>query len=438
MRNALFLIFLIVFISSCQKSVQNLNKLDSEEVFFTTVREKIATAFIDEDLADLDYSRIVKSKLINGRYYVRIAYKGRSVSEMYLSIITNSELGIMEASVVEISGLKKPNILSARISDIVFDVKRRNLFDKKIDFYRVKNGYSLKINTWGLRSDSEEAPDTDVNQDFLPENYLPPVIVVGYIHSDFGGGGGGFTFFIGTPGIEGGGGSQVAQTYDPVTGDVGNQLLEIEFPMPKPKADLKKLLSCFSGVSSYGNVSYSVKLCADLPVNSNSNAYFNSSLSPGHSFLTLSKVNGDQQITQSVGFYPGDNGEVNQIKDNGLNEFNASITMNLNEAQFKVLLQQLELLSNRVYSLNDFNCTDFALQAFNSIRSNPIAVSEMEIYVGYPGVNSSVVAAFSGTSPQSLFNKLNELKNAGGVESANILIDRTHNSKAPLGHGECN
>jgi len=90
--------------------------------------------------------------------------------------------------------------------------------------------------------------------------------------------------------------------WQPAPTDVENPEV-FDFSNSEPSIDLQKYFNCFDHISDNG-ATYSIKLCTDLPVNSNPNALVTTSLTPGHAFLTLTKSNGGQSITQSFGFYP--------------------------------------------------------------------------------------------------------------------------------------
>lgn len=118
--------------------------------------------------------------------------------------------------------------------------------------------------------------------------------------------------------------------------------------------------------------SFSVKLCTDIPVNSDPLFPVDFSLSPGHTFLTLIKTNGAQNITQSFGFYPDSRWNIagfsvtSKIKDNGVqyneHEYNASIVMNnISAAQFNQILSASQTAAQSNYNLQYNNCTNYAL-----------------------------------------------------------------------------
>jgi hypothetical protein len=232
-----------------------------------------------------------------------------------------------------------------------------------------------------------------------------------------------------------------------ITGDID---VETEYLDKIPVIDIRKFFTCFDQVPSDGAV-YSVQLCVDLPINNNPAASMNfSDASAGHTFLIVTKSNADISIAQIFGFYPATKPSFLSpfatlsavIKNNGGQEINGSINMNISADQFNIMRTNAINLSTRPYALDMSNCTDYALGVFNSVRSSPITIDPYIVRV--PGTYISGAPAspsYSVTipnSPQGLFEKLNQLKSSQGPESANIQIDLSHNYLAPLSHGPCN
>lgn len=206
-----------------------------------------------------------------------------------------------------------------------------------------------------------------------------------------------------------------------------------------PAADLQKMINCFTTVPDAG-ATYRITLNADLPDNSDPDALTNN-LEPGHAFITMTKTNGTQSVSQSIGFYPKrrylsvfSTGVDSKIVDNGLHEYNSSISMNLSQIDFMGSLNLAVSHSGLNYDLNDFNCTDFALQIFNSNRnpSQHIQVPDWVVVVSSP--YSGLVKNF-GTTPNGLHKALNLMKtNNTWGEAANISIVTAN---AVAGAGEC-
>jgi hypothetical protein len=225
-------------------------------------------------------------------------------------------------------------------------------------------------------------------------------------------------------------------------------VVEEEFIVDPPTLNLDKAFKCFEQIPS-SKAKYSIKLCVDVPNNRNPMAcppYGGSEV--GHSFVVLTKKNGTQSVTQVFGFYPQKTpGLLNAfdpfpsvIKDNGGREINASIEMSLTEAQFKTIREKALELARKKYDLGANNCTDFALNLFNAIRPTPITIEKLTIFlpsnVGFVPKDPETIRIKS--SPQMLFTKLKEMRNAGGQVASDIVIDQTSESMAPISQGKCN
>ena len=89
--------------------------------------------------------------------------------------------------------------------------------------------------------------------------------------------------------------------------------------------------------------------------------------------------------------------------------------MNLTPEDFRKTLSHIADLAKYIkYDIDEYNCTDFALDVFNFTRLNsPIEIPKYDI----PGGMTQ-----KGTStPQGLYVKLKSMKQAG-IESSNIEI----------------
>lgn len=111
--------------------------------------------------------------------------------------------------------------------------------------------------------------------------------------------------------------------------------------------------------------------------------------------------------------------------------------MPLNEGQFNTVMNKAISSSTKPYDLATYNCTNYALDVFNYVKTVPIEVSPMSVYIpeGYPSMGSATITI--DKSPQTLFEKLKQMKQSGGSESANIKIDLTTSTRAPNGKHEC-
>lgn len=234
-------------------------------------------------------------------------------------------------------------------------------------------------------------------------------------------------------------------------GSAGGEIIEVELDdsADKPAVDIKKLFKCFDEVPEVPAPTYSISLCADIPINSDptQEATF-PGFSPGHTFLIITKKNNSISITQAFGFYPVNGkssirpnspGVPSKIVDDANHEINASITIeNLDPFLFRQIRANAEdVLSKNPYSLEYNNCSDFAIDLFNLTRNtnNKIVVSSFNVIEPTPvgPVSYSVLK-----SPQALFFTLKALKESGGPDAPNIKIVQNNSYQGPQTRGECN
>ena len=168
-------------------------------------------------------------------------------------------------------------------------------------------------------------------------------------------------------------------------GNPNNGVLEdiIEFELEdvasKPGIDIVKMFNCFDLVPSGMNAHFTIKLNSDIPSNGNEGIPFLLNGNPGHSFLTVTKTNGSQSVTQSFGFYPttgyqsiGLSNVSSKIVNDEGHEINASLSMDINEASFNLMKANAIYWSTQQYNLQSNNCADFAINLFNLSRSNSL------------------------------------------------------------------
>ncbi len=235
--------------------------------------------------------------------------------------------------------------------------------------------------------------------------------------------------------------SPISVVFDSLT-NTGTELVNtedpggiIEFDFGTDAAiDVNKYFNCFDNIPDAG-ATYSMKLCADIPVNNNENDLI-SGLHPGHAFLIITKSNGSSSVSQTMGFYPTTSMNVfmlpvsSKLVDDGISghehEYNASILLpSISQSDFQTVKSTLiNLASTKDYDLNDYNCTNFALEVFNSV-SNPYIISVLDWY----GVSSNINY---GKTPNGLYKKLKSL-NLDGTPNISIGTYTANTS-----HGPCN
>ncbi|MEN5055094.1 hypothetical protein [Sphingobacterium kitahiroshimense] len=186
--------------------------------------------------------------------------------------------------------------------------------------------------------------------------------------------------------------------------------------------DLENKLKCFNTVPNNANTGYKIRICADLPDDSNPKALMGPDR-VGHSFITLIKTNGSVSVIENFGFYPQSGNKsvfgisvASQIVDDGVlqHQYNASITTNVSQQQFQQILDNAINKSKMKYNLKDYNCTDYAVDVYNAGMSqgNKITVADWVINSGYYGVGERPVQDY-GTTPSGLYKTISDLKNSG-------------------------
>jgi hypothetical protein len=225
-------------------------------------------------------------------------------------------------------------------------------------------------------------------------------------------------------------------------GSIGMLEFEVDGSESATPRDIEKIFKCFEQVPDGPNTTYTVKLCADVPVNGSPTAP-NLLFSAGHAFLVITKSNGSITISQPFGFYPV-NGPAsldlspvaNKIVIDSEHEINASLEMNCGKAQFDSMKAHSILLTNtKFYDLDNYNCANFALDVFNKARSSSNQIQVNALYATTPFTFPIGIVIWK--SPQGIFEKLQLMKDANHPEANKIVIDQTRSTKSPFGSGEC-
>ena len=216
----------------------------------------------------------------------------------------------------------------------------------------------------------------------------------------------------------------------------GDEILIIEsyeYETP-PAVKLDKIMKCFEGIPDAG-AKYSMTMYVDIP-NTSDPTQLTKNFSPGHTFLAMTKSNGQSSITQVFGFYPSvgslsffGSAVKSKIRDNSDHEYDASITIDdVDSYSFNTAAYLAQYYSNGMhYDINDFNCTDFAIDVFNKARPLDDQITVPDWTLNSVGVNC-------GTTPNGLYQILSSAKDNNTPSSKDIDVKT---SQAPKGKGEC-
>ena len=479
-----FFIISIIFFS-CKKDAAPLS--DTSSPYLRTVLSRLRDSLSSADYLALDTnSTWLTNPGKTNNYLLRIGFKGKPITQDFLLVHTDPDGSIRIGATVHLE-----NNTPANSYQFSGSISLRSLSGKDITQSQIVAGHILSLHE-GKRLTTTPSGTKEV--DVLPApdaDWLPEVVVVGYpgggtpapyISLDAllpGVGNGDIGINSGSSsdnsnssnGGSGGGSappsSAVSPTpaapyspLDPTTfishssfgaSTVESVDIEPEYIYNIPTINIQNYFKCFDLIPSDG-ATYSVKLCVDLPVNSSPGASmtFSDGISSGHTFLTITKSGSGMSISQCFGYYPQSPPSILNpfspitavIKDNGNKETNASMVMSINSDQFNTLKENAINRSIVPYTLNNSNCTDYALSVFNSVRPTPLQIAP---YINHqPGIILSNGMSSAGTditinsSPQQLYSKLASMKSNQEPEASNIQLDLTHNTKSPFSHGECN
>ncbi|MEP7319992.1 MAG: hypothetical protein ABI921_14650 [Panacibacter sp.] len=449
-RKLLIILLANLVFYSCKK--ESVNTALPQTTYFAAIDK-----YLQENLQQADYNQIDLKNSITGSpdsgrtVFVHVPFKGIDIENNFIFLQTDKEGNCTGSSILQ---YVPANNSMASFTDSV----TINKIDKSDTKELLLNQGKAVINLV-----QSVLPTT-------PYDGLPPVTVTAYIPSQstytptylistgaliygnnngVGGNNGGNNG--GNPGyasagyytpITGGGSNPGTQ----VSGGIPNgTVVKVEFDHPETKdaEDINKIFNCFNSIPEAG-AKYSLKLCVDVPINTSPYSPVDDALSPGHTFLVLTKTNGSQTITKSFGFYPSVgwksllNPVDGKIVNDAQHEINASLEMpNLTQANFNTIKSNAIGLVTKKYDLGLYNCSNYALDVFNSVRpANPINVNVLvrNIVFDYTGV----VTINVNKSPQMTYKSLFDKFENGDSESNNLVFNLNSTYQSPLTTGGCN
>lgn len=453
MKQIFYTVILIFVLVQCKKEPQHQNNF-----FLQEIKKELKCSLSATDFSNLDFNRVIYSGVDSiDMHLVRIPFKDEEIKNHFVLVKTRKNGSIQQGKIISMQGerveKKEGDFINLKWEG---EVSIYSLNRKEVLHSPVKDGYILAFHKEIIMSRSDislVAPDN---------TWLPEVIVVGYIttsgihyadymflqnllatdsggygsygsyYTSMDGGGGGYSYsydgsYYGGSYTGGGGGGYIYND-PPILIDYENQDI-------KDAIDLEKFINCFNAIPDAG-ANCSIEIFSDIPVDNDPYKIFEFNTgSPGHVFIQIKKSNGSQSAIQNIGFYPKSgikavmtNAPIDaKFVDNGQHEYNISLKMNLSPENFKSTLTEILYLRNSRYDIDNYNCTDWALDVFNKTRTSKINVPLYAV----PGFVPS-----TGTrTPQGLYNKLKEMKNQNHPESANITSNIVKgwvaNSKGP-------
>ncbi|WP_018615713.1 hypothetical protein [Segetibacter koreensis] len=432
MKSVLLISFVAAFFLSCQKNIPPAN---SKRGYIENIQATLKDSLTASDYANLDFTRSVKTKKDTRTLFFKVSFKGSKFSDDFLLLYTDISGKILNALRVQLhqtetsSGSKY--LYNGKIQISYLNRVVKLISDIKDGYINALNEQPLAQRALVVPQAKQEYPDIIVDWYY---GGMPYANSSGFFGFNSGGRSVGYSPVEGRRYDEESYGSRTDRGAD----EEDEMLVDFEFIESLAAIDVTKYVKCFSSIPDQGSTC-SIEIFADIPVDDNSNKLFNwRTQSPGHTFLQIKKTNGSLSVMQNIGFYPVEGWKsllttapvAGKFVDNSEHEYNASLKMNLSAAQLQKTLDKMVELSRFVkYDVDEFNCTDFALDVFNATRiSNALEIPRYDIPGG---------TAISGTNtPQGLYNQLKSMQQQG-IESDNITIP---GGKAFVGDatGPCN
>jgi len=431
MRKNFITLISILILCSCQKHF--------------TFNQDATSEYLQAHLLPADYNQVDWSTLKNATVdgYIRLGFLGKSIATDFILLTVNQSSGITGGKIIQTTFRGRPEDLNATL--IISNLDRRYLQTQEVyDGYVEQPAAEISLQRGVSQSLMIEQTVVPVMLHMVPAETSSGPHTAGFPYWLFEGlsgnnhpvpSGPSHTYTRMVPTLEGGGGgSGSSKTQPPNNMVVDNHYYGIHQPL-----DMQKMLSCFASIPDQG-ASCSVALYTDIPVDTDPEAMFSfRTVSPGHTFLKITKSVNGRQITQNLGFYPVSGTKAMAfytptdalVTDDANHEWNAGMNMTITPAQLQILLNNIAWTARTAkYDVDDYNCTDFAVNMFNTVRvADPINVTRFFI----PG------AARPGGSqtPQGLFLELRRRKQLNNGEAANIQVNAGSKSYSGYSQSPC-
>lgn len=438
MKHILLLLLVTILLVGCQKDLQ-----PSDGDYLEVAKKSLKDSLSSSDFAALDFSKAARSRVDSvGFFGLRVPFRGKLPQEDFVFIKTNEAGRIENGKIVHLTG---------RVSTEDVSTGKRKRWDGSIsltsldrkDFFEsaIVNGYITALHQQNVFRTTSQEPQGDPMPEVIIVYVLPkqggvswstwmclqsiaahgPVGGGGYYSSFSGGGSGGGNGSASdswSGGSYNGGGTppnKIGTNDDPVI------FVDKEMQDENAPIDIEKFINCFTAIPDAGSTC-SIEIYADIPVDSDPNKIFNfGTNSPGHTFLNIRKKNGSQSVSQNIGFYPKTGWKTvltnapidGKFVDNGNHEFNCGFTIYITPAQLKSAIIQMESSKNNKYDIDNYNCTDWALDVFNAAGGN-LQIPLYDIPGNYPSTGTRM--------PNGVYNKLLEMKKNKDPRAANVDI----------------
>ncbi|WP_353151424.1 hypothetical protein [Chryseobacterium sp.] len=190
---------------------------------------------------------------------------------------------------------------------------------------------------------------------------------------------------------------------------------------PTEPINLQQLIDCFNNIPSNAQTTYKITIHTALAEPGKPYQVYNATdKTPGHAFITMQKTNGSASRSLTFGFYPSADSWMSILKnaedssigkeDDEKRRSDASYTINVTSTAFNNARNVALSGSLQKYDLNDFNCTNYAIQVFEAAMGSGTGLQVPNSAVGYK-------------TPSSLYLRLSDMKTAGttGISTTTTL-----------------
>ena len=418
---------------SCQKEIQSpANLPGNNSFFFQTVRSQLKDSLSANDYSAIDTNKCYKSKdAQSDGYFVRIAFEGKEPATDFVLLRTDSSGNIRAGKMIHVnkaSHKKNTDNLRFQGQFVITSLNGNISTERQV----VDGRWKRKVTASSMMEEPEpvgeqDLPDVVVTSYSNDGGYMGDWFWYGGFFDDYGNMGGAYTY-----GSAGGGGGGSSSPSGNGGGNDNTITIEVESTdIPSIKAE--DYIKCFSNVPD-ANATYQVTILTDIPVDGDPSKIFNwNTNSPGHSFIQLIKTSGALSIQQTFGFYPnigykslGPYPTEGKLVDNSGHEYNASLTKAINSSQFQTTINMLESLQYQDYDISNWNCTDFALSAFNASTYNALAIPQYVTDENGEPMNT----------PQGLYTAIQLLQASGNTTHGTPSVPNAA-LKAGTSHGSC-
>lgn len=221
---------------------------------------------------------------------------------------------------------------------------------------------------------------------------------------------------------------QVPQPTDGPAGEGGiESALQFLALQPARVVNLSQRLKCFDPISTTPDTKYKVTIHVHDAVAGSPNIDYSRG-QVGHAYITMEKTTGTSTQSLTFGFYPNqdswitvtNNAVASAIGEEAANNIRRSdirYTVDISSSDFSNLSFKARDSATKFYDLNDYNCTNYAIEVFNAAMSSDKKLS----------VPNSSTTGYK--TPSALHKKLADMKQQGtpGISDQSIKAPTSTN-----------